>query len=190
AEAHPETELSLVVGNYEDVVERVRTHRDDIAFSGRPPEDERLVAEPVMDNEIVCITAADDPLAQGGPVATAALAERAWLLRERGSGTRALNERFLADRGLAPRTLMLGSNGAIKQAARAGVGVSLLSRAAVEAELKSSLLGEIALSDGPEVRPWFLLRSAVGPARPAVEAFAAFVTARRQGPRPRSPRGR
>ncbi|HVW47651.1 MAG TPA: LysR family transcriptional regulator, partial [Solirubrobacterales bacterium] len=47
AEAHPETELSLVVGNYEDVVERVRTHRDDIAFSGRPPEDERLVAEPV-----------------------------------------------------------------------------------------------------------------------------------------------
>jgi DNA-binding transcriptional LysR family regulator len=71
---------------------------------------------------------------------------------------------------------MLGSNGAIKPAARAGVGVSLLSRAAVEAELESGLLGEITLADGPETRPWFVLRSAVGPPRPAVEAFADFVT--------------
>jgi DNA-binding transcriptional LysR family regulator len=176
SKAHPETELSLVVGNYEDVVNRVLTHRDDVAFSGRPPDDDRLLAEPIMRNEIVCITFPDDPLAGGGALPAAALADRPWLLREKGSGTRALNERFLAERGLAPRTLMLGSNGAIKQAARAGVGVSLLSRAAVEAELKSGLLAEVVLSDGPETRPWFVLRSAVGPARPAVEAFADFVT--------------
>lgn len=177
SEAHPETELSLVVGNYEDVVARVLTHRDDLAFSGRPPDDERLVAVPVMSNEIVCITSPDDPLAGAGPVATAALADRPWLLREKGSGTRARNERFLAERGVAPKTLMLGSNGAIKQAARAGVGVSLLSRAAVEAELKSGLLAEIELRDGPETSPWFLLRSAVGPVRPAVAAFAELVGA-------------
>ncbi len=190
SEAHPETELSLVVGNHEDVVGRVLTHRDDIAFCGRPPEDERLRAEPIMSNEIVCIGAPDDPLAGTGAVASAALAGRPWLLREKGSGTRALNERFLAERDLAPRTLTLGSNGAIKQAARVGVGVSLLSRAAVEAELKSGLLAELELSDGPAARPWFVLRSAVGPARPAVEQFAEFVTAASRPPRPRSPRGR
>ncbi len=180
SEAHPETELSLFVGNYEDVVNRVLTHRDDIAFSGRPPDDDRLLAEPIMRNEIVCITAADDPLASVAAVAGADLAERPWLLREKGSGTRALNERFLAERGLKPRTLMLGSNGAVKQAARAGVGVSLLSRAAVETELGSGLLAEIALTDAPESRPWFLLRSAVGPTRPAVAAFSEFVTDRRR----------
>jgi len=31
------------------------------------------------------------------------------------------------------------------------------------------------LTDGPPSRPWFLLRSAVGPVRPPVELFAAFV---------------
>jgi LysR family transcriptional regulator, low CO2-responsive transcriptional regulator len=185
SEAHPETELSLVVGNYEDVVNRVLTHRDDIAISGRPPDDERLLAEPIMRNEIVCITAPDDPLVGEGPVSAAALGERPWLLREKGSGTRALNERFLADRGLTPRWLTLGSNGAIKQAARVGVGVSLLSRAAVETELESGLLGEVRLKDGPESRPWFVLRSAVGPTRPAVSAFAEFVT--RQGADPPAP---
>ena len=68
-------------------------HSADVAISGRPPVDERLVAEPLMDNEIVCITAPDDPLADAGPVAAGALHERAWLLREQGSGTRALNLR-------------------------------------------------------------------------------------------------
>ncbi len=96
-------------------------------------------------------------------------------MREPGSGTRALNEQFLADHGLEPQTLTLGSNGAIKQAARAGLGVSLLSRAAVETELESGWLGEIRLTDGPPTRPWFVLRSAVGPSRATVEQFVDFV---------------
>ncbi len=113
--AHPDIELKLVVGNNQDVLERVLTHRDDLAISGTPPGDERLVIEPMMANEIVCITFADDPVAAGGPVPASALTGRSWLLRERGSGTRSLNERFLEARGLRPRTLTLGSNGAINR---------------------------------------------------------------------------
>jgi hypothetical protein len=37
------------------------------------------------------------------------------------------------------------------------------------------LLGEIALRDGPPIRPWFALRSAVGPVRPAVAQFEQFL---------------
>ena len=174
AEAHPGIELTLVVGNNEDVLGRVLTHRADVAIAGRPPGSERLVAVPFRENEIVCITAPDDPAAGGAPLPAAALAKRAWLLRERGSGTRTLNERFLAERNLNPSTLTLGSNGAIKQGARAQLGVSLLSRATVETELEFGWLGEIPLTDGPETRPWFVLRSGVGPVRPAVELFMRF----------------
>ncbi len=172
---HPEVELTLDVGNRNDVLERVLGHAADVAVSGTPPTDARLVAEPLMDNAIVCVTAADDPLAGARPLAAAALEERVWLLREPGSGTRMLNERYLADHGISPRTLALGSNGAIKQAARSGLGVSLLSRVTVEAELASGALGELRLADLPADRPWFVLRSAVGPVRDVVEAFIAFV---------------
>lgn len=178
SDEHPEVELTLVVGNRQDVLERVMSHDADVAVTGKPPGSERLVAEPFMENQIVCITAPDDPAASAGPLAAADLSERAWLLREAGSGTRALNEQFLAEHGLDPQTLTLGSNGAIKQAARAGLGVSLLSRAAVETELESGWLGEIRLIDGPETRPWFVLRSAVGPSRPTVELFTNFVVGR------------
>jgi LysR family transcriptional regulator, low CO2-responsive transcriptional regulator len=182
AEERPEIKLTLAVGNQREVLERVINHSVDVAIAGRPDSDDRLVAEPLSDNEIACITAPDDPSIGDGPIESVRLAGRAWLLRERGSGTRRLNEQFLADRGLDPTTLTLGSNGAIKQAARAGLGVSLLSRVAVEPELASGWLGELTLTDGPPSRPWFLLRSAVGPVRPPVQLFAAFV--RRQAVEP------
>jgi DNA-binding transcriptional LysR family regulator len=172
---HPDIDLALVVGNRQDVLEQVLGHTADVAITGKPPGDERLVSEAFMENEIVCIAAPDDPAVAGGTIDASGLGDRAWLLREPGSGTRALNEHFLADHGLEPRTLTLGSNGAIKQAARTGLGVSLLSRAAVETELESGWLGEIRLTDGPRTRPWFVLRSAVGPSRTTVEQFVDFV---------------
>lgn len=172
----PGVELTLVVGNQHEVLERVLDHSVDVAICGQPPADERLVGERLIDNEIACITAPDDPAA-GGRLQSAELAERVWLLREPGSGTRILNEQFLSDHGLQPATLTLGSNGAIKQAARAGLGVSLLSRATVAAELESGSLGELRLRDGPAKRSWYLLRSAVGPVRPSVASFISFVLA-------------
>ena len=175
--AHPDVELTLDVGNRDYVLDRVLNHTADVALSGKPPTDERLLAEPLMDNEIACITSPDDAAAIEKPVDSAQLGHRSWLLREPGSGTRVLGEQFLAERGLSPKTLTLGSNGAIKQAARAGLGVSLISRAAVEVELASGRLGEIRLTDAPPSRPWFVLRSAVGPTRGPVEAFIGFLVA-------------
>jgi DNA-binding transcriptional LysR family regulator len=173
--AHPDIQLTLAVGNREAVFERVRSHAVDVAISGKPPSDGGLIAEPLSDNEIVCITAPDDPALADEPLEPRDLETRSWLLREPGSGTRALNEEFLAERGLAPRTVTLGSNGAIKQAVRAGLGVSLLSRAAVADELQSGRLAELALTAPPATRPWFVVRAAVGPPRPSADAFVAFL---------------
>jgi DNA-binding transcriptional LysR family regulator len=177
ADAHPDVELTLDVGNREHVIDAVLRHSADVAISGTPPGDERLRAEPLSENRIACITEPEDPATRGRHAA-AELAGRPWLLREPGSGTRALNEQFLADRGLTPRVLELGSNGAIKQAARAGLGISLLSRAAVESELAAGQLGEIALRDAPRSRPWYVLRSSVGPARPVVQELLEHLRSR------------
>lgn len=173
-ERRPDLEVSLDVGNREVVFARVLDHSVDVALTGRIPEDDRLTGHDFADNEFVLITAADDPLARRRWVAVEELAGRPWLLREPGSGTRTLVEDFLAGRGIAPRLLTLGSNGAIKQAARAGLGVALQSRAAVELELELGLLGTISPRGGLPSRRWHVVRSAVGPVREDVEAFMAF----------------
>jgi LysR family transcriptional regulator, low CO2-responsive transcriptional regulator len=174
SQRHPEIELTLAVGNRRVVFERMLAHEVDVAISGQPPADDRLLAEPLIENQIACITAPDDPATAQEPQQASALEGRTWLLREAGSGTRALNEQFFVERGLQPATLTLGSNGAIKQAARAGLGVSLLSRAAVEFELASGRLAEIRLQDGPAARSWFVLHGGVGPVRAQVEEFISF----------------
>lgn len=174
AERRRELELVLDVGNSTAVLEAVLDHRADVAITGQPPPEGRLEAVPLMDNEIVVVTAPDDPLARAEPTPVHRLGNRTWLLREETSGTRALNERFIAAAGLSPRTLTLGSNGAIKQAARAGLGISLISRATVQVELESGWLGMIPLVQPPATRRWWVLRSAVGPVRPAVAEFMAF----------------
>ena len=111
------------------------------------------------------------------------LESRPWLLREPGSGTRTLCEEFLASRGIEPSVLTLGSNGAIKQAARAGLGIALQSRAAVELELKLGLLDTITPRGGLPERRWHVVRSAIGPVREDVEAFMASAPPRRPGTR-------
>ena len=175
-ERRPEVEISLDVGNREVVFRRVVDHKVDVAITGRIPDDGRLVGVEFADHDFCLITAAGDPLARRRWVAVEELAGRPWLLREPGSGTRTLCEEFLASRGIEPNVLTLGSNGAIKQAARAGLGVALQSRVAVDLELKAGLLDTITPRGGLPERRWHVVRSAVGPVREDVEAFMSFCT--------------
>jgi len=175
-ERRPDVEISLDVGNRELVFQRVLDHKVDVAVTGRIPDDERFHGVDFADNPFVLITSADDPLARRRSVGIEELVARPWLLREPGSGTRTLVEEFLAARGIEPTMLTLGSNGAIKQAARTGLGIALQSRVAVELELKLGLLDTITPRGGLPERRWHVVRSAVGPVREDADAFMAFCT--------------
>lgn len=176
SERHPEIALSLDVGNRERVFDRVRSHRSDVGIGGRPPS-EGVEGERFLENPVAIIAAPSDPLAGRASVTVAELEGRPWLLREEGSGTRTMTEEFLAANGLDPAVLTLGSNGAIKQGARAGLGVALQSRLATELELELGLLVTLDVPVALPERHWYLLRARRGPLRPPVEKFLDFVRA-------------
>lgn len=177
-DAHEGLEISLVVGNRSEVFERLVAHEVDVGITGRVPDALPLHARPFAVNQFVLICAPSDPLARARAVAIEELAGRAWLLREPGSGTRILCEEYLADHGVAPRVLTLGSNGAIKQAAALGLGVALQSRWAVEVELEMGLLATIRVRGGLPRRSWHVVHSAVGPVRDEVRSFIEFTQSR------------
>lgn len=174
-DAHPELDLSLHIGNRSEVFAGLLDHRADVAITGRVPDDDRLVGEAFGVNEIVLVTAPDDPLARRRWVAVEELAGRPWLLREPGSGSRAMAEEWLRLRGLVPDVLTLGSNTAVREAARSGLGIGLVSRTSAALELRHGLLGTIRPRGGLPQRQWFVVRSTVGPARPSADAFVAFL---------------
>jgi DNA-binding transcriptional LysR family regulator len=175
--SHPDVRLALSVGNRSQVIDLLISHQADVAFGGRPPGDPRIEARAFRPNELVLISAPDDPLAGEAPVGPPELNGRTWLLREPESGTRSANEDFLAAFDLDAETLTVGSNGAIREAARLGLGISFLSRDAVESDLHAGRLSEISVRPGPAAREWHVMSSSVGPPRPLVDAFMRFVTA-------------
>jgi DNA-binding transcriptional LysR family regulator len=176
AELHPEIHLSLEVANRATVFGRVLEHEVDVAIAGRPPDDERIAGCAFLRNELALIVAPADELVGKEPVAPRELGDRVWLQREPGSGTRQLLAEFFAEHDLRPQTLTLGSNGAIKEAVRLGLGVSLQSRVAVEQELAAGTLAELKVKGGLPEREWYSLHSATVPPRPAVQLFLEYVS--------------
>lgn len=168
--------LSVEVGNRAQVFERVRRHEADVGIGGRPPRIGGIVGSFLLDNPVVVIASPTDPLVQKPVVTLDELGERTWLLREEGSGTRVMTEDFLARHELDVRRLTMGSNGAIRQATRAGMGISLQSLLAVDMDLELGTLAALRLEDEPGLgRAWYLLRAAHGPTRPSVAAFLDFI---------------
>ena len=103
------------------------------------------------------------------------------LIRERGSGTRAALERALADVRLdlgAFRVVgEMGSTQAIKQAVRANVGLSIVSRRAVDEECRSGLLWCLRVATLSIARSFYLATHKERSRSPVAEAFRAFVEA-------------
>jgi len=174
SEYHPEVVLSLDVGNRERVFHRVAGHHSDVAIGGRPP-DEGVEGERFLENPVAIIASPADPLVRQRSVPVEALGSRPWLLREEGSGTRAMTEEFLASHDLHPQVLTLGSNGAIKQAARAGLGVALQSLLSSQLELDVGHLATIDVATPLPERHWYILRPRRGTMRPPAQAFIEFV---------------
>ena len=185
ASRNHDVDLTLAVGNRERVLQLLLRREADIAFVGRPPSggrEGRIKSQPVRPNELVLAGSPDEPLTKKSSVTAAELNGSRWLLREQGSGTRTANEDYIAANGLTVRTLTLGSNGAIKQAVRSGLGISFLARDSVAGELESGALSVIPLTNVPPGRPWNVMRSSVGPKSGVVTDFFDFAVAEADKP--------
>lgn len=153
---YPAIDAALEVGNRSLVVERLRAREADIGIGGRP--DRGLEGMEFLANELVVVAAAAHPLAGRRRLDADDLAGVTWLLREPGSGTRATAEEYLAATGIEPvATLTMGSNGAVRQAAAIGLGVTLISAHAVEHDIAAGALTRLRAPGLPLRRAWFAL---------------------------------
>ena len=110
------------------------------------------------------------------------------LMREPGSGTRLLAERFLVKNGVNPRIGMeISSNETIKQAVIAGLGIAFISAHTIAAEIADRRLIVLDVVGLPELRQWFVVRPAAKRLMPAARALARF--SGRRGPPVSAERG-
>lgn len=155
---HPDVEVILQVGNRARVWDLLDQGNVDLSIGGRPPVGGRLVNLAETDNYLVVVSAPAG-ISAGRPrqVSIAELATKTWLVRERGSGTRSTADELLEHLGINPPHLTLGSNGALRESAALGLGIALVSAAAVARELAEGTLEEWRAGPLPLRRSWHLV---------------------------------
>ena len=178
ARLHPGIDIELVVGNREDTIAAFKNGRFDVAIMGRPPEGVEVESALIGDHPQVIIAPPDHPLAERRSISPKQIAEQTILMREVGSGTRLLAERFLAKHGIKPRIGMeIGSNETIKQAVMAGLGIAFISAHTIAAEIGDGRLVVLDVEGLPEIRQWFVVRPAAKRLMPAARALRDFLVA-------------
>jgi DNA-binding transcriptional LysR family regulator len=162
---HPEIGVELQVGNRAQVWDRLRHWEIDLAIGGRPPADPAFVTLAVSPNELVAVRS---------PEHDGDYARARWIVREPGSGTLEATLAFFTALGISPPTLTIGSNGAIRECVRAGLGMSLLSREGVARDVEDGTLAIVPTPASPLGRNWHLVRAAERELTSSAQAFLAY----------------
>ena len=174
--SHPEARLRLAVSNREAVVRELTENTVDLAVMGRPPRGLDTEAAPFAKHPIGIIAAPEHPLVGRKRLPLERLAGETFIIRERGSGTRAAMEHVFAERGFkAGETLEMSSNETIKQAVMAGMGIAFLSMHTIGLELRAGRLALLAVNGLPVMREWYVIHRRGKRLSPAAQAFKSFL---------------
>ena len=175
---HPNIHVSLFVANRDAVIKQLVENVADIAITGQPPEGADMVSQPFIQNPLVVIAAPSHPLSSQNNIQPQQLAGETFLLRERGSGTREVMERFFATNHLEmPYSMEMHTNEAIKQSVQAGMGLSITSLHGIELKLETKRLTILDVENFPIVRYWHIVHRANKRLSTAAQAFKQFLLA-------------
>jgi DNA-binding transcriptional LysR family regulator len=173
---HPGIEVSLQVENRERVLGMLSRNEVDLVVMGRSPEGLRCQATPFATNPLGVVSAPDHPLARRKRLPFHAVAANDFLVRERGSGTRAAMERLFAKNKARMKVIMeLPSNETIKQAVMAGMGLGFLSLRTVRQELAAKHLVLLDIPGLPVLGNWYVTHLDQRKLSPGARAFRAFL---------------
>lgn len=141
---HPCARLNLHVDNTDHIVEQLVRFELDLGLIEGESNHPDLLLEPWLDDALVVFCAPQHPLATCRHADNALLCQQHWIVRERGSGTRALLDRTIA-RALPEFRirLELEHTEAIKRAVESGLGIGCLSRLALREAFRRGSLIEI-----------------------------------------------
>jgi DNA-binding transcriptional LysR family regulator len=179
---HAGIEIKLAVGNREQLLRMLHGNEVDIAVMGRPTTELATRAEPFAAHPHVFVAPTDHPLLKIGHPTADHLRPYSFIVRERGSGTRAAMEKFMASVHLEPRVVMeMTSNETIKQAVMAGMGLSFLSLHTIGLELEHGLIAILDVEGTPIVRAWNVVHTLSKMLSPAAEAFRYFMLEHAEG---------
>ena len=148
-EKFPAISFQILIADSGGVIDSISKHELLLGIVGAKLGNDQIDYTPFVEDELIVVSA---PLkTEKSSMTLKELVALPMVFREEGSGTRREVEKFLESEGISFDHMKIagifGSTDAVKQAVKAGLGVSILSKFSVADELEHKLLEEIKLTD-------------------------------------------
>jgi DNA-binding transcriptional LysR family regulator len=156
---HPSVSFQIFISDSKDIGEKILKHKLLLGVVGTKFINGDINHIPFVEDELIVISS--PTLIKSDTLTLKDLIKFPMILREEGSGTRRELEKILESKGVTLEDLKIagvfGSTDAVKQAVKAGLGFSILSKLSVTDELKHKILKEIKLTDIHMKRKFYIV---------------------------------
>lgn len=156
---YPSISFQILISDSSGIVDSVSKHELLLGFVGAKLGNEQINYIPFVQDKLIVVSSPN--LEKNSRMTLKELVKLPMVLREEGSGTRRETEKLLESKGFSLEDLKIsgifGSTDAVKQAVKAGLGVSILSNFSVIDELDHEILKEIKLTDIEMKRRFYIV---------------------------------
>jgi DNA-binding transcriptional LysR family regulator len=171
--------IQLLIGNTKNVVDFLNAGSIDIALVEGEVNKQKLVVEKLIPDEMVIIMSPLHQWAKKSSISILEISKEPFILREEGSGTRQVIEKYLIKHGISLQNIkiafVMGSTESIKGAVEEGLGVSIISRWAVKKESRYGTLKTATFKEEKFVRDFSLLYRKSKDSSHTLEKFLGFL---------------
>jgi len=176
---YPGVRIEITIGDTGRLLEALAARRIELATATLPVDRHGLVVRPIYREELVPVAHPSDPLAVRRGVTLADLSSHGVIAYPAGSVTRRMIDDVFARHGQTLRARMeISSPEAMKRLAQAGLGVSILPRPVVAAEIRRKVLKVIPMAGVCFEREIGMVHRGESTLSPAARAFLQMVEAR------------
>lgn len=156
---YPAIQPTVTIGNTSKIADLVASNQLDIGIVEGHFNDNQLIEESFAEDSMVIVASPEHELVRKeGNVEIKDIKNETWIVREHGSGTREATEKVFRFFEMTPSNLMhFSSTQPIKESVEAGLGISLLSRWAIQKELRYGDLKVINIEGLPLSRPFSIV---------------------------------
>lgn len=160
-EKHPHIAISMDIADSEKIFTRVSERDLDVGIVGAWLSSRKVDGFKLMDDQLMAVIPANHVLAKQKEVSIQNLLNEKWIFREKGSGTRKAIEELLAVKGVRKEDLHIyieaGSTEAVLASVESGMGISIVSRWAVEGLHNRRGIKALPIRDGIKERSFYVI---------------------------------
>lgn len=151
--------FEIRISDSQNVINDIVNHTIMMGVVGAKIPFKRVQYHPFIEDELIAIAGSGQDIPE--QLSLTELIEQPFILREQGSGTRKSIELMLAQNSMSGSqlnvTAVLGSSTAIKEAVKAGLGISIISRLAVQEEIERGQIKQLHVEGFSSQRSFYIV---------------------------------